>query len=357
MIDSKGLGLARLDETDSSHRSAKQAIWVSAITVAIYPWILQVFHWIVTLASEKRVSLTLTAGYMIIAAFFLICAFGVSLINLIIAGRAPVCIHSKDFDLRTRRFALIAITAPTTYVFFGVLTYMAGIKIPDPWVWSPAWLLLGYWVSRGSSTANPQRSTISSTIRVLHGISGAVVALYVIFHIFNHLFGLISPEAHGAIMNIGRLVYRSAAVEPVLIAAMLFQITTGLRLAWVWSSSLVDRYRLLQVASGIFMSVFILGHMNSVFFFARSFLNIPTDWAFATGLPAGLIHDAWNIRLVPHYSLGVFMVLAHLSSGMRIVMLSHNINPLHANNIWRMGVGFSALISIAIMCGMTGLRV
>ncbi|WP_397448358.1 hypothetical protein [Pseudomonas sp. NA-150] len=64
-----------------------------------------------------------------------------------------------------------------------------------------------------------------------HGISGSVVAVYVLFHIFNHLFGLISPEAHGAVMDIGRKVYRAAAIEPLLVAVMLFQIATGLRLA------------------------------------------------------------------------------------------------------------------------------
>jgi hypothetical protein len=37
-----------------------------------------------------------------------------------------------------------------------------------------------------------------------------------------------------------------------------------------------------------------------------------------TGAPAGLVKDAWNIRLVPHYWLGVFFVLAHLATGARV---------------------------------------
>jgi hypothetical protein len=104
------------------------------------------------------------------------------------------------------------------------------------------------------------------------------------------------------------------------------------------------------------MAVFILGHMNSVFIFARTFLGIPTDWAFATGMPTGLIEDPWNIRLIPHYALGVFFVLSHLVSGLRVVLLAHGVKTLTANSVWWVGAGISAFTSLAIMLGMTGLR-
>ncbi|MEO8643288.1 hypothetical protein [Pseudomonas sp.] len=93
-------------------------------------------------------------------------------------------------------------------------------------------------------------------------------------------------------MDIGRKVYRTKFIEPILVAVLLFQVISGLRLAWTWSETTVDHSRLFQIASGVFMAVFILGHMNSVFIFARMWLNIPTDWAFATGLPTGLIYDS-----------------------------------------------------------------
>ena len=57
---------------------------------------------------------------------------------------------------------------------------------------------------------------------------------------------------------------------------------------------------------------YVLGHMDSVFIFARTYLGIDTGWGFATGAPTGLVKDPWNIRLVPHYWLGAFFVLAHL---------------------------------------------
>jgi hypothetical protein len=178
-----------------------------------------------------------------------------------------------------------------------------------------------------------------------------------VFHLTNHLFGLIGPDAHAAVMKIGRVVYRSAAGEPLLVAAMLFQIGTGLLLAWRWSAAAHDIQRTYQVASGAYLSLFILGHMNSVFVYARSFLGIPTDWNFAIGAPTGLIHDAWNIRLLPHYALGAFFVLSHLASGLRVVLIAHGVHQRNADRLWGVCVAMSAIVAAAIIAGMCGVRI
>ncbi len=117
-----------------------------------------------------------------------------------------------------------------------------------------------------------------------------------------------------------------------------------------------DFYRLLQIASGCYLSVFILGHMNSVFFYARTYLGIPTDWAFATGAPNGLIHDPWNIRLLPHYALGVFFVLTHLASGLRLVLIAHGVAQPVANRLWAACGAASVIVAIAIIAGLCGVR-
>jgi hypothetical protein len=67
----------------------------------------------------------------------------------------------------------------------------------------------------------------------------------------------------------------------------------------------------------VYLAFYVLGHMDSVFIFARTYLGMDSGWVFATGAPTGLIMDPWNIRLVPHYWLAVFFVLAHLASGAR----------------------------------------
>ena len=106
------------------------------------------------------------------------------------------------------------------------------------------------------------------------------------------------------------------------------------------------------------MWVFILGHLNAVIIFARTYAGIETGWAFATGDPVGMLHDPWSIRLLPHYAIGVFFVLTHLVLGLRVVMLARGVPRLRVNNLWWAGAraSASALVSLLIMLGMTGTR-
>jgi hypothetical protein len=102
-------------------------------------------------------------------------------------------------------------------------------------------------------------------------------------------------------------------------------------------------FRAFQLASGMYLAFYVVGHMDSVFILARTYLGIDTDWAFATGAPQGLIRDPWNVRLVPHYWLGVFFVLSHLSSGLRVVVLAHG---------WRKSVADWIMIGGSLIEGL-----
>jgi hypothetical protein len=193
--------------------------------------------------------------------------------------------------------------------------------------------------------------------RVAHGAAAVLILVYVLFHLTNHLLGLLGPDVHAAVMKMGRLVYRSPLVEPFLVALMLFQVVVGARLAWRWSSVPSDAFRVFQIGSGVYLAAFILAHLNSAFISARAVRHLETDWAWASGAPIGLIHDAWSIRLVPHYALGVFFVLAHLSSGLRAVLIAHGVGATSANRIWTAGLVASALVSVAIISGLCGARI
>lgn len=97
--------------------------------------------------------------------------------------------------------------------------------------------------------------------------------------------------------------------------------------------------------------------MNAVFVFARTYAGIDTGWAFASGDPVGMIHDPWSIRLLPHYAIGVFFVLAHLVSGLRVVLLAHGVSRSRVNAMGWAGGFASAAVSLLIMLGMTGTRI
>jgi hypothetical protein len=137
----------------------------------------------------------------------------------------------------------------------------------------------------------------------------------------NHLTGLAGAGTYDAVMKVFRHVYRTDTLQPLLVALFFFQIGTGLFLVWRHTAAPSDRFRTFQIASGVYLAFYVLGHMDSVFIFARTYLGIDTGWGFATGAPTGLVRDPWNIRLVPHYWLGVFFVLAHLAAGIPAVEL------------------------------------
>lgn len=320
-------------------------LWLPALVAAFYPYLLDAFHLLV-----KQEGGITPAAALLLAATFVVPALG-----LYLACRAQ---GTGGFDVRARRLGLLLVAVPTLYCFVGVNLYMLGSPVADGWFWTPAWLLLGLCASfitpgTGASRAAP---VSKPWLRVAHGSAGLLVALFIGFHLFNHLFSLAGEETHARLMDWGRQFYRSPLIERLLIAALLFQVISGLRLAWQWSARGGDFQRLFQLASGVFLAVFILGHLNAVFVFARTWAGIETDWAFATGAPTGLIMDPWSIRLLPHYALGVFFILAHLGSGLRVVLLAHGTAPAMANRVWWFGAAGAALVSLAIMLGMTGLR-
>jgi hypothetical protein len=309
-----------------------------------YPFLLKVFH-----AFAGTPAVAPSAFAILGAVVVLATAVAVPFLGLALAQRPAAAPGA-------RRLAYASVAAPTLYVFLGVVQALVHSPIPDEAAWCLIWLAIAIWAQRAPDPTVAAVPAVGRW-RVVHGLTAAVLSLYVFFHIANHLSGLAGEDAHAAVMKIGRVVYRSRLGEPLLVAAMLFQIGTGLYLAWRWSAGPQGFHRTYQVASGAYLSLFILGHMNSVFIYARRFLGIPTDWNFAIGAPAGLILDAWNIRLLPHYALGVFFVLSHIASGLRVVLIAHGVPRRTADRIWGSGVALSAIVAAAIVAGMCGVRI
>lgn len=334
---------------------SKWVVWVPVLATSAYPFFLNAFHALVTSGGPDS---TLTSVELLMAIVTMLAVFAIPAMGLALACQRIDRRNNATAQLKVRRLALFIICAPTLYCFIGVNLIMAGSPVPDEWFWVALWIGIGAYLGREERAVGQSIRPIRAlgAWRVAHGVAGVIVLLFVAFHLFNHLFGLAGPHAHAQIMEIGRKIYRSTFVEPVLVLALLFQVFSGLRLAWNWSSVGSDNYRIFQVGSGVFLAVFILGHLNAVFVFARTYAGIETGWDFASGDPVGMIHDPWGIRLLPHYAIGVFFIITHLFSGLRGVMLAHGASQLKANHIWLGGAVFGALISLLIMLGITGIR-
>jgi hypothetical protein len=291
------------------------------------------------------------------AALFLFAAMAVPLFGLASAFRMTDA-DPSTFKLRARRLAYISIGVPPFFVLTGVALGLLHLHISDELVWVVGWLSASVYVLFGSESA--PRSTAMRSIakwRVAHGVVATLVLCFIMFHLSNHLLGLVGPDLHASVMRVGRRVYRSHMVEPILIGLMLFQVVSGVRLVWRWTSLPVDAYRVFQIGSGTYLAAFIITHLNSALVSARTVHKIETGWAWASGAPTGLIHNAWNIRLLPHYAFGVFFILAHLSSGLRGVVIAHGVDVTVANRAWAAGLVVSGLVSAAIMSGLCGVRI
>ena len=92
-------------------------------------------------------------------------------------------------------------------------------------------------------------------------------------------------------MKAMRHVYRQEFLQLLFVALFLFQVGSGVYLATHSDVRPMDRFRTFQIASGILLVAYLLGHMNSAFVFARLYLGIDSDWARATAA-SGLVKDA-----------------------------------------------------------------
>ncbi|WP_206951473.1 hypothetical protein [Trinickia acidisoli] len=328
-------------------------VWIfPCIAVLYYPWALKLFH--DSVATNQHV----TAAALI----YLGTAYLVPLFAFYVLYNLS---QRDDMAARTalaRRMSHLAFAAPPAYVLVGVLLYMMKIYGHDIAVWTGLWITIAALGALLAQTT-PQRLVVlddprlHAPVRVAHGISALfILGVFLAPHLFNHLFGILGPDAHKSIMKVLEVVYRQHIVEPLLVVAFIFQIISGLvllRPKMVRKGDLLDS---VQTASGMFLTFFIASHINAVFVLARYF-GTETNYAWATGLPAGLIKDEWNIRLLPHYSMAVFLVICHVACGLRVVTRTHGMPVARSNMIAWGIVGIGGVVTAVVTAGLVGMRV
>jgi succinate dehydrogenase/fumarate reductase cytochrome b subunit len=141
------------------------------------------------------------------------------------------------------------------------------------------------------------------TLRGAHRGLAVVLALFLALHLGNHLAGLWGQEAHRAVQEALRPVYRHVAIEPLLLAAVAAQAVVGVTLA-------ARRRRVtLQTASGFYVALFLAVHVGAVL--GARWQGTDTDLAFAA---AGLHAERpWPLVFGLYYGVAVLAVFAHLS--------------------------------------------
>jgi len=150
----------------------------------------------------------------------------------------------------------------------------------------------------------------------LHRIAAAVVGIYVLAHLANHLAALRGIDAHLAFMQALRRVSRIPVIEALLLAGVAMQMVTGWWLVLRRAARRGPRrlpFDRLQAWSGAYLALFMLVHVASVLL-GRARLGLDTNFWFAA---AGLNVGAWPLFFVPYYGLAVVALFAHLACALR----------------------------------------
>lgn len=185
-------------------------------------------------------------------------------------------------------------------------------------------------------------------MRQLHYYAGLTIAVFVAFHLLNHLSSLYGPETHIAMMVTLRTVYRHPLVETILLGAVLVQIGSGLRLFWQTRQSTTTFYEKMHRWTGLYLAAFLLVHLSAVLG-GRLLLHLDTNFYFGV---AGLNTFPFSLFFVPYYGLAILSFFGHIASihqkkGTRTIA---GLPPVsQANGILLMGI----LLTVVIFYGLT----
>ncbi len=199
--------------------------------------------------------------------------------------------------------ALLAAVTPALF------TAMRRISSNQSMVW---YLVTAFTALAAFVPASDSPSPASTTkFRHIHASSAIVLGTFALAHVFNHSLAIISLGTHTAVLHLLRLVYRQDVAQTILIAAVGVQVCTGLTMVWKYYLRPATPLRNLQLVSGVYLAVFLVTHLITVFTTRQS--GIDTDFVWASHAPTGLLAGLSFVPLLPRYSLAVLAIFVHLA--------------------------------------------
>ena len=92
----------------------------------------------------------------------------------------------------------------------------------------------------------------------IHFISGLIITLFVGLHLFNHLMSVFSADKHIETMETLRVFYRNPIIETLLLATVLLQIISGIKLFQSKRKNVNGFFDQLQIWTGLYLAIFFL---------------------------------------------------------------------------------------------------
>ena len=188
--------------------------------------------------------------------------------------------------------------------------------------------------------------------RHIHASSAIVVAIFALAHVLNHSLAIISLETHRAVLNALRFVYRQNVGQTILIAAVAVQACTGIVMVGKYYLRRATPLRNLQLISGVYLAVFLVTHLITVFTTRRA--GIDANFIWASHAPAGLLAGLSSVPLLPRYSLAVLAVFVHLACQARWNLrriISESAARKASYSVMALGAATTVVVSLAA-CGV-----
>lgn len=193
-------------------------------------------------------------------------------------------------------------------------------------------------------------STIHLRLRRLHGLTGLLIGAFLLAHLSNHVAALAGADAHIAIMDTLRLVYRHPLVEIALLAAVALQVGLGLTFLWRAKGKVHGWVSRLQLASGAYLAFFLVVHVSAVL--GGRAMGLDTNFYFAA---AGYQQLLTALFFVPYYFLAVLALFTHI--GCAAYWLTRDANPHLAVRLLQGTIALGLILSLAISACLAGLAI
>ncbi|SHN44435.1 hypothetical protein [Chitinophaga sp. CF418] len=177
------------------------------------------------------------------------------------------------------------------------------------------------------------------TVKTLHYFSGITLSLFIGIHLLNHLFSFAGPEAHIALMERFRKVYRHPVIETILLLVVLVQVVSGIRLLFNRNAKTLAEK--IQIYSGLYLSIFLIGHVGAVIA-SRQLEHLDTNFYYTV---AGFNMHPATFFFIPYYFLDVCAISLHIAS-------IHYLKTRSKGGAYLIG-GTGILVAMLIILGYT----
>ena len=188
-------------------------------------------------------------------------------------------------------------------------------------------------------------------MKLIHYYSGLTLAVFIGFHLLNHLLILHSEALHIKFMKSARKIYRNRIVESLLLLAVLVQVISGITLVILKWNKVENYFDRIQITSGLYLSFFLLNHLLAVLR-GRYKLKMDTNLYYGAG-----VMNMWPQKLffIPYYSFAILFFFFHVACVHRIKMEKYaGLSVATKQAFLIMGIGM--LVTLLVIIKMSNLK-